>query len=228
MLNRLVIIAVLSILLVGSLSVSGYFYMQWKKVTTVVVVDPEKEREEVQEITAVVGTFLELPSGEEPTIATVVDREKLRNQSFFNSSENGDKVLIYSIAQKAILYRPSTQKVVEVAPIYFNKEQLDQVQAPTAPIPEEIRIVKIAYYNGTGITGRAGATETQIKQGFTNTETVTVANAKGTYTTTIVVDVNGNMAVEADGIAQLLGGQVQALPPGEEKPKADLLIIVGQ
>lgn len=222
------IIVVVTILLVGSLGVSGYFYMKWKSATTVVVVDPEEEQEEVREITTVVSAFMELPQGEEPTIATVVDREKLRDQSFFKSAENGDKVLIYSNAQKAILYRPSTKKVVEIAPIYFNKEQLEQAQAPTAPIPEEIRIVKIAYYNGTGITGRAGATETKIKQGFTNTETVAVTNAKAKYKTTIVVDINGNMAVEADGIANLLKGQVQTLPPGEDRPEADLLIIVGE
>ncbi len=228
MLRRSVVTVILSILLIGSLGASGYFYMKWKNATMVVVPNPEEELEEVREITTVVSMFMELPKDEEPTLATVVDREKLRNQSFFNNAENGDKVLIYSIAQKAILYRPSTKKVIEIAPIYFNKEQLEQVQAPTAPIPEEIRIVKIAYYNGGGITGRAGATEIKIKQGFTNTETVTIANAKGKYKSTIVVDINGNMAVEADGIAKLLGGQVQVLPPGEEKPDADLLIIVGE
>lgn len=227
MLKRSAII-ILLILLAGSLGTSGYFYMKWKSATMVAVPNPEEELEEVKEITTVVGAFMELPKDEDPTVATVVDREKLRNQSFFTSAENGDKVLIYSTAQRAILYRPSTKKVIEVAPIYFNKEQLEQVQAPTAPVPEEIRIVKIAYYNGSGITGRAGATELQIKQGFTNTETVTIANAKGAYTSTIVVDINGNMSVEAEGIAQLLGGQVQALPLGEEKPDADLLIIVGE
>ncbi len=227
MLKRSVII-ILVILLAGSLCTSGYFYMKWKNATTVIVPNPEEELEEVKEITMVVGSFIELPKDEEPKITTVVDREKLRNQSFFSSAENGDKVLIYSNTQKVILYRPSTKKVVEIAPMYLNKEQLEQAQAPTAPVPEEIRIVTIAYYNGSGITGRAGATEIQIKQGFTNTETVTIANAKGKYTSTIVVDVNGNMAVEAEGVAQLLGGQVQVLPPGEDRPDADLLIIVGE
>ena len=228
MLKRLVIIVVLGIFLAGSFIVSGYFYIQWKKVSKVVDSIHEEELKEVEEITSVISMFMELPQGEEPTLATVVDREKLKNQSLFISAKNGDKVLMYTNAKKAILYRPFTKKIVDSAPLYFTKEQFEQAQISTASIPEEIRTVKIAYYNGTGIAGRASVIETQIKQSFTNTETVVVSNAKAMYTTTMVVDLNGNMALEADGIAQILSGQVQVFPQGEERPDADLLIIVGE
>jgi uncharacterized protein HemX len=70
-----------------------------------------------------VGRLVELPVGEQPTIATVSDVSKLSNQTFFANAKNGDKVLIYSKAKKAILYRPSTDKLINVAPLNINTAQ---------------------------------------------------------------------------------------------------------
>ena len=50
-------------------------------------------------------------------MATVSDPEKLKDQPFFAKAQKGDKVLIYSNSQKAILYSPTEDKIVEVAPI---------------------------------------------------------------------------------------------------------------
>jgi hypothetical protein len=61
--------------------------------------------------------FMELPTNETPTLATVSDVEKVKGQTFFKNAQNGDKVLLYSQSGKAILYRPSTKKVIEVAQI---------------------------------------------------------------------------------------------------------------
>lgn len=74
------------------------------------------ESEEIREISEAVGKLIELPN-ETPTIATVIDATKLKNQTFFANAQNGDKVLIFAKAKKAILYRPSSSKIVEVAPL---------------------------------------------------------------------------------------------------------------
>jgi len=58
--------------------------------------------------------FMVLPSDEQPALATVSDVEKVRTQSFFKAAKNGDKVLLYGKSKKAILYRPSERKVIEV------------------------------------------------------------------------------------------------------------------
>jgi hypothetical protein len=58
-----------------------------------------------------------LPADETPTIATVSDPEKLKDQPFFANAKKGDKVLIFSNSAKAILYSPTEDKIVEVAPI---------------------------------------------------------------------------------------------------------------
>jgi hypothetical protein len=51
---------------------------------------------------------------EQPTLATVSDVKKLPHSSFFQNAANGDKVLVYPVSQKAILYRPATGKIIEV------------------------------------------------------------------------------------------------------------------
>lgn len=74
-------------------------------------------KEETDNLVREVAKLMDLPTGEAPTVATVLDKEKLKDQSFFKNAENGDKILIYTGANKAILYRPDTHKIIEVLPL---------------------------------------------------------------------------------------------------------------
>lgn len=105
---------VLVILLLLALLPSYYFYNQYQKTQEALGQNAEAE---TAKLVATVGKLIELPVNETPTIATVSDKSKLSGQQFFANAQNGDKVLIYSQAKKAILYRPSTNKIIEVAPI---------------------------------------------------------------------------------------------------------------
>ena len=62
-----------------------------------------------------VSKLIILPE-ESPTIATVTDPKALVGQPFFEKAETGDRVLVFTDAKKAILYRPSIKKIVEVMP----------------------------------------------------------------------------------------------------------------
>ena len=74
-------------------------------------------QKELQAVIAKVGKLIVLPENETPTLATVSDPEKLQGQAFFANAKKGDQVLIYTNAKKAILYDPSQNKIVEVAPV---------------------------------------------------------------------------------------------------------------
>ncbi len=76
---------------------------------------------DVDDLTAEVGKLITLPTDERPTIATITDIEKLKDQAFFKSAKNGDRVLIYTNAKKAILYRPSEKIIVEVGAVNINQ-----------------------------------------------------------------------------------------------------------
>lgn len=92
-------------------------------------------QEEIKKIVGEVGKLIDLPFGEDPTVATITDIEKLKDQSFFQKGKNGDKVLIYSWAKKAILYDPVAKKVVDIAPINVGSPSA-QVATPSArPTP---------------------------------------------------------------------------------------------
>ena len=80
----------------------------------------------VPALVAKVGKLIVLPVGEIPTVATVVDPNLLKEQAFFANAAKGDLVLIYTGAKKAVLFNPSANKIVEVAPITIGNP------APTA------------------------------------------------------------------------------------------------
>lgn len=61
-----------------------------------------------------VSKLVILPANETPTVATVTDIQKLKGQAFFADAKNGDKVLVYNQQRKAILYRPSTNQIVNI------------------------------------------------------------------------------------------------------------------
>ena len=74
-----------------------------------------------------VDKLYSLPKDETPSVASVSDKGKLKSQPFFVNAENGDVTLIYSKAKLAILYRPSTDKIINVSSVTI------QDTKPTTP-----------------------------------------------------------------------------------------------
>lgn len=96
--------------------------------------DPQKvAQQETQALLDRVGNLIVLPEGETPTIATVSDPEKLKNQPFFAKAKVGDKVLIYTNARKAILYDPVADRILEVAPINIGPAEVSNPVTPPTP-----------------------------------------------------------------------------------------------
>ena len=93
---------------------AGYF---WYEASALKKNPQRAAQEETKKLLANVSELIILPEGENPTIATVTDPEKLKDQPFFANAQTGDKVLIYTNSRKAILYSPTQNKIVEVAPI---------------------------------------------------------------------------------------------------------------
>jgi Flp pilus assembly protein CpaB len=112
---------ILIIVTAASLVTAGYFYTEVGRIKA----NPQAElasvaASELKEVVAKVGRLVVLPTDEEPTLATVADPEKLKDQPFFANAKAGDKVLVYNQAQKAILYDPVQDKIIEIAPITNN------------------------------------------------------------------------------------------------------------
>lgn len=177
-------------------------------------------QDEVKKVVEEVGKLIDLPAGEVPTLATVVDVSKLKDQPFFQKAKNGDKVLIYTNAQKAILYDPVAKKIKEVGPLNTGSPSA-QLQAAS---------VGIALLNGTKTSGLASKVEEELKSKVPGLNVVSKDNAKkDSFEKTIVVVLNQVYLDTARNLANLLNATLGSLPEGEEKPKeGDILIILGK
>ena len=60
---------------------------------------------------------------EEPTMATLLDIEELKkeNPEFYENAKEGDFLVIYS--EKAIIFRETENKIINVAPVYFEQTE---------------------------------------------------------------------------------------------------------
>ncbi len=108
-------VTIMFILLLVSSGTAIYFYKQAQ------TSNPQKaaieNEEDAEKLIAKVNRLIVMPEEDVPSIATVNDLEKLKGQAFFAKAKVGDKVLIYSQSQKAILYREGEDRIIEIAPI---------------------------------------------------------------------------------------------------------------
>jgi len=110
------LLIVLAVLVIVSGAAAVYYHRKFVEIRE----NPQRyAASEAAMLVARVKLLIELPDGEEPTVATVTDLEPLRDQPFFARAKVGHKVLIYSIAKKAILFDPVAGRVVETAPLWF-------------------------------------------------------------------------------------------------------------
>ena len=223
-------------LIVLAAAPSYYFYTEYQK-AQLALSNPTKAAEiEVEETIKRISKHILLPTNEVPSFATVSDVTKLGNQEFFRNAKNGDKVLIYTKAKKAYLYRPSEDILVDVSPL-----QLAEPAAPTPVVqtktgvpglsgsPKKIIPLRVSIYNGTQAVGLGGKIEQELLKKMDTVSIQDVINAqKRDYTRTIVIDVTGKNTEAANMVAKSLGAVVTNLPNTEVLPKnAEILVIIG-
>ncbi len=98
----------------------GYMAWQNQKLRSPDFQSQKQEEANQRTIESVAKIFL-VPTDAEPTIASIVDVEKLRaaNPDFYQHAQNGDRLLIYPT--RAIIYRESESKVINVAPVNISE-----------------------------------------------------------------------------------------------------------
>jgi hypothetical protein len=72
---------------------------------------------QVNDVIKNVSKITVVPVNETPTVATVLNADKLKGQAFFDGTKNGDKILIYAKQNRGIIYRPSTNQIVNIGPV---------------------------------------------------------------------------------------------------------------
>lgn len=191
-------------------------------------------KNEMKKLVDEIGKIAKLPQREEPSIATVTDINKLRDQPVFADSKNGDRVLLYTNAQKVVIYDPISRKIINIAPLTAGNAQIvnntstsSAAVTTTTPVQNQAGII---LRNGTSVTGLASKIETEIKKSFPKANIIDKDNAlKENYEKTIVVILNESAKDAASNLAKTLNSSIAVLPPGESKPNgADILVIIGK
>ena len=232
-----IVILILAVVAVIASIPALYFYTQYKQMQT--KLNPTAAAQaHVSSLLAQVGKLMLLPANEVPTVYQVTDISKLKNEAFFFFFLYGDEVLIYGKARKAIIYRPSTRKIVNVGPVNIQaaKESANSqssqavagasTSATLSPTPVE---VKVALYNGTDTSGLTRQAEPLVIAASSGVKVSAKENAAKTdYVRTQVVVLNKNASVLAEKVASAVNGEViTTLPEGEVRPAADILVILG-
>lgn len=111
--HKIISILIIFIAIIA-LGFGGYFYYKLKQFQNT---PKDLKEKEVTTLIEKVSSHYLFPLDENPTVATVSDPLALKDQSFFTTSEKGDKVLIFSKLGKAILYRPSIDKIIDITSV---------------------------------------------------------------------------------------------------------------
>ena len=113
------VLVVVALIGIGS---AGYLYKQVQDLKNNPKTSQEAQTNKANEMKAKVSKLISVPNDETPTLATVTDKTKLKDQPFFKDAENGDAILIFPQAKKAIIYRESSNKLINVGPIAITSD----------------------------------------------------------------------------------------------------------
>ena len=120
--NKLTIVTIAVMVLLAL--IAGYFFWQYTKLKA----NPDAAAQETtQRLVGKVEKLYQLPN-EKPTVAQINDKDKLKEQPFFKSAQNGDYLLIFTNAKLAVLYREGENKLINVGPIAITPQQAAEQQ----------------------------------------------------------------------------------------------------
>lgn len=159
------------------------------------------------EIVLKVNKTLSIQGDSNPAILTVEDKSKV-TQPFLEQSQNGDKILLYYKAKKAVLFRPSEDRIIN--------------QGSYTP-PD----AKVFIRNGTAEENRVAEVRSQLEEVSAIDLVSEDDSPKRDYRGITIVNVTDRYDEKLRELEGLFGAKAARLPAGETFPDADILIIVG-
>lgn len=125
-----VVSSIIVLVVIASIISALFFYTRYQSLQKKIANPQVVADTELDQILSKMNKLIELPQAERPTLATVTNKEQLTRQPFFAKAKKGDKVLVYKDAKIAYLYRPSTNKIINVGPV--------NIATPTISTPSSI------------------------------------------------------------------------------------------
>lgn len=221
--------ALLIIVIIG-FAWSFYSYSQAKQ-KLAVLTDPKQANElnakQTEELLAKVSKLVVLPNEKNPVVATINDVETLAaTQDFYKDASNGQKLIIFTLARRAVIYDEAANKLINVGPILYTGAD---GTAPATPIPADR--LQIDLRNGTKTADFGVTTRDTLISNYSFLVARLAKAANNNYTETTIVDQTKDDK-KADIVnalqKQLNAKVVKELPVDETKSTAEVIVILGQ
>lgn len=125
---------ILSLLIIIVIVVLGYAIFKKFNPANSSAVEGQLSDKEIQVLVKKVSKLINVPE-EIPVVATIIKADQLiAEQKFYVGSKDGDYLIVFPKAQKAIIYREGENKLINVGPII-----VDQPSTTTQPIVTETK-----------------------------------------------------------------------------------------
>ena len=156
------------------------------------------------------GAGKETEKVENLAVYRIKETDSYKGLAFYKDARSGDYVLIFQQNKLAFIYRESENRLINIGPMDLNAPQLPR-----------IRII--------GKQNDRDAVEKKLSNKYPNAAFYAKSDAKGTYTSTIVVDPTGNSPKGIEQLTSVLTSAVSGkLPDTEDKVDGfDVIIIAG-
>lgn len=185
-------------------------------------------KKENAELVTRLSRLMVLPEGEDPVIAVISDVSSLaKNQPFYANAHNGDKVIVYMKAKKAIIYDPNADKIVNVGPIFLENQNTTSTVSSTQTSAKADTRVTLEVRNGSSTVGLAARFADKFKESEQYKVLDINPAARKDYGKNIIVNLAGK---DVSSLTKILGNitPVAKLPTGEATTAAEVLVIMGK
>ena len=115
-----------------------YYFAQYRKLSK----DPNAlAKEKTAQVIKKISELAVVPNDPNAVLASVSDITKLKGQTFFENAQNGDEIVIFPTAMRAVLYRPSIDKIINIGPLASSPSSTtdgiaNQTPSTSAPQPK--------------------------------------------------------------------------------------------
>jgi len=181
--------------------------------------------DQVADLVKAVSKHIVVKAGETPMVAIVQDPDALRAQNalFYRDAQTGDRLLVWS--DKAVLYSPSRDIVLAMAPL---SPSAGTPSAPNTPVASPSKDqVTVEVRNGSGILGLATKAADKLKAEGWKVVTVTNAKQKDAKSSQVLGSSEKTLGSLPSDLAKLIDGSVVSSLKDETPSTADILVIVG-
>ena len=211
--KRLVLKIVYIVILILALGAAIFFFARYVQVnakykTAVMTVD-----EKNQQIVNKIAKLIDLPKDEKPEVALFPDKSTFSGsptvKAFYSSAEKGDYVVAYKSANLTVVYRDSSNKVIQSGDYVYFTAGLNPIKVAVLASADQQQAVA-----------------DKISSIVLNADVVSKQQPKTTPSGSYVADATGSNAKAAQELAEKLGLSVGQLPDGETKPEGAALIVV--